>query len=166
MKALKFLFLLTTMLFTLFACEDKNDISNLPPATQIGANTFGCLINGELYKTSGFSPFGNNLYTIPGCNFGINSDNNMVSILGRFEHGPRNLYMYDMRIAFPYQGRKTGVYKENLTYQGFELDKDYDSKITITRFDENILSGTFQMKLTGNGVTDVITHGRFDIKNN
>ena len=46
MKKLTFLF----YLILLAACskDDSNPIDALPPATQIGANTFGCLINGKV----------------------------------------------------------------------------------------------------------------------
>lgn len=33
--------------------EKLAPIDQLPPATQTGANTFGCLINGEVFKPSG-----------------------------------------------------------------------------------------------------------------
>lgn len=32
----------------LHSCEQEN-IESLPPATQIGANTFGCLIDGKVF---------------------------------------------------------------------------------------------------------------------
>ena len=48
MKKLIFLF----FLIFLAACsnDDSSSIDTLPPETQIGANTFGCLIDGKLYK--------------------------------------------------------------------------------------------------------------------
>ena len=54
----KILLLLT--LSILFACCNKEDnptptptpVSQLPPATQTGANTFGCLLDGEVFKPS------------------------------------------------------------------------------------------------------------------
>ena len=48
MKKLNFLF----YLILLAACsnDDSSPIDSLPAATQIGANTFGCLIDGKLYK--------------------------------------------------------------------------------------------------------------------
>jgi hypothetical protein len=59
----RLLLMKTTMLFcimTLFAACDKDDdkcqgIDCLPPATQTGAGTFGCLVNGEPFvDNSGF----------------------------------------------------------------------------------------------------------------
>ena len=42
----------TTILFTLLAftaltCRKEDDDFGLPPATQTGANTFGCLVDGK-----------------------------------------------------------------------------------------------------------------------
>ncbi len=45
--------------FLAAGCEKEKPapIDQLPPATQTGANTFGCLVNGEVFKPSG-SPLG------------------------------------------------------------------------------------------------------------
>jgi hypothetical protein len=32
---------------------DSDPVGQLPPATQTGANTFGCLVNGQSYTPSG-----------------------------------------------------------------------------------------------------------------
>ncbi|CAD0001286.1 hypothetical protein [Flavobacterium salmonis] len=54
---MKNLLLLFTALFILTSCDkDKDDdkptnpIDQLPPVTQTGANTFGCLLDGEVFK--------------------------------------------------------------------------------------------------------------------
>nr|WP_315258202.1 hypothetical protein [uncultured Flavobacterium sp.] len=52
---MKNLLLLLTIALTLSCCDKdddkpKNPIDQLPPATQIGANTFGCLLDGEVFK--------------------------------------------------------------------------------------------------------------------
>ena len=36
------------------AQDSRNELEKLPPITQNGANTFGCLINGKLYIPKGF----------------------------------------------------------------------------------------------------------------
>jgi len=47
--------LLFTLITMLFSCSNHNDsqpvseISKLPPATQTGANTFGCLLDGVAF---------------------------------------------------------------------------------------------------------------------
>ncbi len=46
--------LLLLTLFTLSCCKNDDDtptnpIDQLPPATQVGANTFGCLLDGQAF---------------------------------------------------------------------------------------------------------------------
>ena len=52
MKKTLFLYLIIVLLvMTLINCnKDKN---SLPPETQTGANTFGCLLNGQVFKPKG-----------------------------------------------------------------------------------------------------------------
>jgi hypothetical protein len=50
------LFFLTTL--ALISCDKDDDaptnpVDRLPPATQTGANTFGCLLDGETFIPSG-----------------------------------------------------------------------------------------------------------------
>ena len=50
-----------TMLALLCAASCKKENKNedqLPPATQTGANTFGCLVNGKVWIPKGFSGTG------------------------------------------------------------------------------------------------------------
>ncbi len=55
---MKYKIIITCLLFVILhtQCEkdtpDPNNIPGLPPATQIGANTFGCLVNGEPWQNS------------------------------------------------------------------------------------------------------------------
>jgi hypothetical protein len=53
-------FSLLTLCFVLQSCNKDDDSSNdsLPPATQTGANTVGCLVNGEVFlpKNEGINP--------------------------------------------------------------------------------------------------------------
>ena len=47
--------------FTLINCTKSDDQDQLPPATQTGANTFGCLINGKVFipkDKTGYTPPG------------------------------------------------------------------------------------------------------------
>ena len=49
--------ILPLLLFLFIGCSGDDDSANpldqLPPATQTGANTFGCLINGEPFTPKG-----------------------------------------------------------------------------------------------------------------
>jgi hypothetical protein len=54
--------ILYVTLVVLFSCcnkdEDKAPVDLLPPATQTGANTAGCLVNGQAFLPKGSSQFG------------------------------------------------------------------------------------------------------------
>ena len=76
------LILITT--FTLCSCDKDNDkptnpVSQLPPATQTGENTFGCLINGEPFVVSNTSNENNsyvlNSNTVPKGEYYIENQN-------------------------------------------------------------------------------------------
>jgi hypothetical protein len=58
---MKKLILILLATFTLSCCnkdEDKTPIEQLPPATTTGANTAGCLVNGQAFLPKGSSQFG------------------------------------------------------------------------------------------------------------
>jgi hypothetical protein len=72
MKQMPILSLSVLLLICFAQCKktSTNPIDQLPPATQIGANTFGCLINGQAFTPGGSGLSGPNLscfyqYLIP-----------------------------------------------------------------------------------------------------
>jgi len=69
MKQLKILTasLLTLLIITFTQCKKPktNPVDELPPETQTGANTFGCLVDGQAFKPGGASLSGGSLQ----CNY-------------------------------------------------------------------------------------------------
>ena len=62
MKHAYFLALLLAALLGLSQCKKKRDPApedQLPPATQTGANTFGCLVNGQPWTPQGYNGMSN-----------------------------------------------------------------------------------------------------------
>lgn len=58
------MFLLAATLLVFVQCKkdkDKTPLEQLPPETQTGANTFGCLVNGEDFKPGGAQLSGGSL---------------------------------------------------------------------------------------------------------
>ena len=58
---MKKLILLLTTIFVVSCCskdDDRTPIEKLPAATQVGANTAGCLVNGQVFLPKGSSQFG------------------------------------------------------------------------------------------------------------
>ena len=58
---------LLLLLFAFSQCKKNqtNPIDELPPETQTGANTFGCLVDGQAFKPGGASLSGGSLQ----CNY-------------------------------------------------------------------------------------------------
>jgi hypothetical protein len=195
---MKHLFLKTTLLFfaiILYNCEGQTEEESwnpeLPPITQTGANTFGCKINGEIMipRDSRKSQLGG----IPtGVEYG--SDTNYDWIESSDKYTSRGGVTFKLPNI---QNLGVGEYEvktvkgaisilldgsflnTNITYMGAIYYSDsptsgYSSiegtgKIIITRYDDEVISGTFYCKLKNdidpNAIIE-ITEGRFDFNKN
>ncbi|MDP3665037.1 MAG: hypothetical protein Q8R50_00025, partial [Sediminibacterium sp.] len=67
MKTIQILFIvITTTCFTIISCKKSvNQLSLLPPITNTGANTFGCLVNGVAMLPKSGSPTWSNPFPLP-----------------------------------------------------------------------------------------------------
>jgi hypothetical protein len=167
------LILITT--FTLCSCDKDNDkptnpVSQLPPATQVGANTFGCLINGEPFVVSNTSNQ-TAIYQDGGLLIGgqknINNNFSQVSVfISETSIGEiiaeNNSYVLNSNTV-----PKGEYYIENQNCFYF-TSSNYSGSITITKLDNInfIVSGTFEFKSISDnceGIID-ITNGRFDLQ--
>lgn len=138
------------------ACTKKTE-KQLPPATQTGADTFGCKINGVIYKCSG-TWTGREILTDEGVSYSFL--NNEVGIVALTKNPKVNISM-----AFKCNEANPGIYTEGIRVYDTNPMDDSNSKFTITRFDNNIISGYFQMDIQfSDGTVWHITEGRFDIK--
>lgn len=173
------LFLRVLIIFiflSLFSCDKDDDstpIEKLPPATQTGEQTFGCLINGEAFipsKIGGNAPrafyqFARGAYTL-GISASTGSGEDMISVLVGGIDIPEikeKQYLLTKRESGNYHG-------EYLEGGGldFRTDTSTDNpgELIITKFDpENyIVSGTFSFIIKDeNGDRIEITDGRFDL---
>ena len=156
----------------------NNDIPGLPPATQVGANTFGCLINGIPWVPEGYGGGSPNLSIDydPGFNNGIFgiaayrktvSDNTSMAIgVGdsiRLINAP-----YTFNIGF--KGLGGAYYIDSFYCERMSTDSSHKSSgfITISKLDRStrIIAGSFEFTLfnANCGDTIKITNGRFDFK--
>jgi hypothetical protein len=181
MKQIKLLLIIIACTNIFAGCKkDKNTTEptdQLPPATQIGANTFGCLVNGKVYVPKGYngngSPNPKKLYDI-GLNgrpiLGITADqivnsNYKGSILisfGNLDH----LGTYMMPNDFNFSLDWTDVIG-NCSTIAFDttIKKFGGGEITKLDIPNRTISGTFNCKFkTLQCDTVFITDGRFDIK--
>jgi hypothetical protein len=172
------LYLALALLTQCSRCKDQDPTpeQQLPPATQTGANTFGCLVNGKPYLPAGNN--GTSNYAVlydPGFNGGnldIRTYNkagekNQRLLLGG--EGINQVRTYPLGYAFA-----TGISFEDITRSplcSLHSSRDNDTyckgTLTITRLDlqAGIISGTFEATLARPGCDTVrITQGRFDKK--
>ena len=180
MKNFKLLFIIVACANIFAACKkNKNNTEpadQLPPATQTGANTFGCLVNGVTFINKG--------------NDG-NYSNYRLFVDPTFQNGAFQIRVYKLlnskyeRININSNDiHSTGTF--NVTGNNGTLFIDYSNdngtcnfnqsancylkgSLNITRYDisNGIFSGTFQFNIKDpnfNCDTIRITEGRFDKK--
>ena len=166
--------------FCFAQCKKTNTpepVDQLPAATQTGANTFGCLVNGKVYIPKGTSGTGSpnpKLSYDIGLNgrpyLGITADqiessNYKGSILISFRNLD-HLGIYNMPDDFNFSAGWTDVIGTCGTVAFDTTIQKYGSG-TITKLDipNRIISGTFNCKFkTLQCDTVFITDGRFDVK--
>lgn len=173
--------------FLIVGCRESSDDNSpkLPPETQTGANTFGCLVNGRLFYPR------DGTFDIMGANKAVvYSGNNKFDeiLVANFKDGKPLNYMYFHIHDLPTKGVGEYVWKESNFNKGIDgLMQNYlyvrafdyttntwkwytsyenSGKTVITKYGgQPIVSGTFSGKLrTADGKETIeITNGRFDI---
>ena len=177
MKTIALLLFCATMLAT--SCkkegdEPENPADALPPATQIGAQTFGCLVDGEVFlpKDIGNSRLRAFYQNIDGRFYlGISSTNEnknnstSISLQGE-ELNPiqENEYLLGSEEVAKLSAVFIEGFQNQLITRTLNLNP---GSVVITKHDtENfILSGTFQFTVLDEDGTEIkVTDGRFDVK--
>ena len=174
--------LLLAALLGLSQCKKKSDpapVGQLPPATQTGANTFGCLLNGQPWTPSGNNGTPNLVVT-----YDPNYSGGALQIKTYRYSGAKNDVLLGIVIGAA-QVSKAGDYTISLNggnganyidngvpspcnYYGEAPTLTYrKGTLTLTRLDPaaGIVSGTFSFTLYQPGCDSVrVTQGRFDKK--
>jgi hypothetical protein len=178
---MKNLFLILVTALTLSSCDKDNDnppptnlVDQLPPSTQTGADTAGCLVNGEAFVPYGnFQGLGNpDLFYKDGLNFRLfigkkNESSNFLSVSSKFQKLEvgmtvplkKDLHSNVITNAYGYflDGTNSREFNTNETVAG-------ELKITHHDFDHAILSGTFWFDaVNSKGVKVEVREGRFDV---
>lgn len=158
--------------------DDNNNGETLPPATQTGANTVGCLVNGEVFlpKSEGINPaVVVNYEFVDGDFFFLlnfkdqrGTINEFVSIKTRFIELEQN-ETYSLNKNFDDDGDFAGgggAYRPSTLDNGEYLTtSSITGELTITRLDlsNSIISGTFWFDaINEEGEIVEIRDGRFD----
>ncbi len=177
MKKVKILLFLWSFI-VLIACKNDdnspvNPVDALPPATQIGAQTFGCLVDGKPFfpdrfgsgTPSAFYQNINGFFTL-----GISATRRAADpwiTVGLGAQDIESLTTKDYVLGTENSGFFAGYYllDAGLELRVWTLDSE-PGKLTITRFDEQqfIISGTFEFTVLDNDGKEIkITDGRFDL---
>lgn len=158
--------------------RNKNPVDELPPATQNGANTFGCLIDGKVFKPKG-NPFGGPVikaqyqFVNGRQGFGISgsrSDGNESKVIGIIGDSIR-ISVDSFEITNLDHGKFRGGYSYmNLTMASpvqYETNEINRGQLKITKFDtiNQIVSGTFWFDAIDSATGKIvqIREGRFDL---
>lgn len=185
MKNLLFLFL--SLQFTLFSCskddnKSQNPIDQLPPATQMGANTAGCLVNGEAFLPEGTSLGGpilscfyqQNQY---GYHLGLSIVNKSFDIdkVISIAANPNQLVENTTYLLIDIKDNSVSYisnFGEYIIYNNvgspirFETKNTVTGELKITKLDtqQRIISGTFWYDAINSNKEKVqIREGRFDM---
>jgi len=168
-----------TMLALLCAASCKKENKNedqLPPATQTGANTFGCLVNGKVFIPKGLSGTGSQNYRgvyeiftgrpylkLIAAQY-INNDfqgEMYFSIDSFYTIGTYPLRRNKNRIVYG------GKFFNSCGISGFDTSTYQFGQYNIIKHDVilGIFAGTFSGKIKPTNCDTInITEGRFDIK--
>ena len=157
------------------SCKKDAPEEQLPPATQTGANTFGCLVNGQAWTPQGYNGRSNySVYYDPTYRKGtlnvatyryIGNGPNDYQIIGFFSDSLKRTGNYPLTII----GHQEASFIDHISGCEFHSsDAHYRrGNLTITRLDlqAGIVSGTFSFTLHKPGCDSVrVTDGRFDKK--
>jgi hypothetical protein len=173
MKNKVILILVSSML--LFNCKDEVAIPEpqLPPITKKGLNTFGCLVDGELFLYEDQFDF----IVDTKIKYTVLRDS-VLEILAK-DHS-RNTSIY-METIYHYGQKTIDLYNPNAHAQGritqyinfaiklggsrYFILKNNLGKLRLIRDDDIAIAGTFSFDAIGEdrGDTIHITQGRFDI---
>ncbi|WGH75367.1 hypothetical protein P8625_15035 [Tenacibaculum tangerinum] len=171
---MKHLLLLVTITFALSCCsKDDNDPKEpLPPATQTGAGTFACKVNGQNFIDTSGGYFNCFYQLIDGAYyFGVQGSDE-VGMITSLNIGTTNKTITEgeiLNLVENIDGNAWAGCRFLLNINSSEFSNTtqlYTGELTITRFDltNKIVSGTFwfDIKHPTTGATIEIREGRFD----
>lgn len=179
MKLYVYLLLFISSSFFFAGCrKNKPAIDQLPPATQTGARTFGCLVDGKVFKPKGDLFSGPRLscayqYNNGGYSFQLKAKqdigNGLLSI-GIFTDSLPISQGVIIKLYEPFvKGKSFGLHGKYITGSSGSLYYSQPSgtgELHITKFDERnqIVSGTFWFDgVNDNGEKVLVREGRFDM---
>jgi len=185
MKNIFFLFIILFVFLFCTSCKKNRPSNVLPPITQIGANTFGCKINGQVWVPHyqcdsycmGCVELADNIRPVYSTSmfplrFSMQAGKSEAPYSGIFSIGPaslRGLTMEDLSYIYKVGNVFDSLGIDFITNSGYYTPPNGDPNniFQITKLDtvNKIISGIFSFTLYSS-FTDsvVITDGRFDLQ--
>ncbi|MDB5233365.1 MAG: hypothetical protein JWR44_358 [Hymenobacter sp.] len=154
---------------------DPDPVDQLPPATQTGANTFGCLLNGQPWTPRGNDGFANYsvVYdptyrqgTLNIAAYRLSGNGADQQTIGFYSDSLKRVGVYGIKPP----SRNGASVLDRLTacaYHSIDAGTYSRGQFTITKLDlqAGIVSGTFWFTLYKPGCDSIrVTEGRFDKK--
>ncbi|KXX71764.1 hypothetical protein [Flammeovirga sp. SJP92] len=171
----------------LISCSNYNqfneaDRTKLPPLTQTGKNTFGCMVGKELFLRANDRGF----FSSSGFYFYEQGDS--VIVIWCYGNDSENIHLFIPKdevivgsyftvktdvLEFGDDFRKYSFYSSDGSVYGNDNRKDYmyfakEVEMIFHRFDDKVVAGEFSMKLYEATIKDTllsVTEGRFDLTN-
>ncbi|GAA4352517.1 hypothetical protein GCM10023185_12300 [Hymenobacter saemangeumensis] len=177
MKHAYYCLALSVVLLSACGKEDPDPVDQLPPATQTGANTFGCLVNGQPWTPRGNN--GTSNYTV---SYDIFPDGGLLEIVAYriYGTGPddfQSLSLWTKELhgigTRSFQNTQNSIarfneQRRNCVWRSRDSTTTYRrGQLTITRLDlqAGVVSGTFAFTMYKPGCDSIrVTEGRFDRK--
>lgn len=175
---MKKIYLFFALTLVLSCCNKKDDepalpaVAQLPPATQTGANTFGCLLDGQVFKpgTSVTNPI-DCTYQFVGGSYYLTLQatrryvNDNIVLIGcgteKLQIAEGQTYQLFERL----DGNAYGKFFFNVSFNYTSIIQTGQLKITFHDPVNQILSGTFWYDiLDAQGNLHQIREGRFDMR--
>ena len=169
--------LLIILCFSASCNDDQENVTpepQLPPITSEGNNTFGCLIDGELFlakqrtdimgiKDISFSHYDDSILAIKGKSLETRKH---IALQTTFWDGQTSLNLYDStahEIGFITQFID---FRSKIGGSRYFVEKSSSAKLNIIKDNNEIFAGTFFFTAIGEDLGDTIhiTEGRFDIE--
>lgn len=160
---------LVLLSFVYLGCEDEYI---LPPATTMGYNTFGCVVNGELFKMDRhegnldprnyYSSDSTRVYGSADVEGSLKTNVSIMLIAKKIDLEEGKTY----QLSEPKSGQAYARISFGHSNTGYTTEGDQSGEWTITKLDKTkkIISGYFWFDITGkNGSIYKVSRGRFDV---
>lgn len=160
--------MITAALFSRCDKDELSELEKLPPETQSGKRTFGCLVDGKAWVIERVGNV-NSFYQTGTLSIAAGLDNDGFSSVLSIVISDSDLKetTYTLGERLNNTPSDFGRYYDNLTSCEYFTTVDKKGFLTIAHFDKvnNILSGRFEFDAYSSDCSTVIriTSGRFDI---